>query len=107
MDLEKAPKGFEFVITQLINITHDIHLSMWILYGLIVVLCIVVYHLGFAKKLSILKSLIIYVLLMIGCSFLTFLALRIPIVEALLASVFVLGVYKVRLHQSKKQKATT
>nr|WP_286138389.1 YlaH-like family protein [Bacillus sp. AFS055030] len=80
---------------------------MWILYGLIVVLSIVVYHLGFAKKLSILKNLIIYVLLMIGCSFLTFLALRIPIVEALLASVFVLGVYKIRLHQSKKNNATT
>ncbi|WP_255294847.1 YlaH-like family protein [Bacillus sp. AFS041924] len=105
--MEKAPKGFEFVITQLINITHDVGLSMWILYALIVVLSIVVYHLGFAKKLSILKMLITYVLLMIGCSFLTFLALRIPIVEALLASVFVLGVYKVRLHQSKKNKATT
>ncbi|MFB7140561.1 YlaH-like family protein [Gottfriedia sp. NPDC056225] len=105
--MEKAPKGFEFVITQLINTTHDVKLSMWILYALIVVLCIVVYHLGFAKKLSILKMLVIYILLMLGCSLLTFLALRIPIVEALLASVFVLGVYKIRLHQSKKSKATT
>ncbi|WP_407920375.1 YlaH-like family protein [Gottfriedia luciferensis] len=103
----ETPKGLGFVITQLINITHDTKLSMWILYGLIVVLSIVVYHLGFAKKLSILKMLIIYILLMVGCSFLTFLALRIPIVEALLASVFVLGVYKIRLHQSKKNKATT
>ena len=103
----ETPKGLGFFITQLINLTHDYQLSMWILYGIIVVLCIVVYHLGFAKKLSILKMLITYILLMIGCSFLSFLALRIPIVEALLASVFVLGIYKIRLHQSKKNKPTT
>jgi len=103
----QTPQGLGFVITQLINLTNDTKLSMWILYGMIVVLSIVVYHLGFAKKLSILKMLITYILLMFGCSFLTFLALRIPIVEALLASVFVLGIYKIRLHQSKKNKATT
>ncbi|MEH6936681.1 YlaH-like family protein [Bacillus sp. JJ664] len=98
----------EFVIRNIIKITNeDFQLSMWILYGLIIVLCITVYHLGFAKKLSIIKMLITYVLLCVGCTFLTFLALRIPIVEALLASVFVLGIYKIRLHQSKKNNATT
>lgn len=102
-----APEGLGFVITQLINLTNDTELSMWIMYGLIVLLSIVVYHLGFAKKLSIIKMLITYVLLLVGCTFLTFLALRIPIVEALLASVFVLGIYKIRLHQSKKNKSTT
>lgn len=102
-----APEGLGFIITQLINLTHNTGLSMWIMYVLIVLLSILVYHLGFAKKLSILKMLITYVLLMVGCTFLTFLALRIPIVEALLASVFVLGIYKIRLHQSKKNKATT
>lgn len=102
-----APEGLGFVITQLINLTNNTGQAMWILYILIVLLSILVYHLGFAKKLSILKMLITYVLLMVGCTFLTFLALRIPIVEALLASVFVLGIYKIRLHQSKKNKATT
>jgi YlaH-like protein len=102
-----APEGLGFVITQLINLTNDTELSMWIMYFLIVLLSIVVYHLGFAKKLSIIKMVITYVLLLVGCTFLTFLALRIPIVEALLASVFVLGIYKIRLHQSKKNKSTT
>lgn len=75
-----------------------------ILYFTIVVLSIIVYKLGFAKKLPLLKALIIYVFLLIGCIILTVLALQLPIVGALFVSAIVLTIYKIRLWWSKKKK---
>lgn len=74
-----------------------------ILYVTIVVLSIIVYKLGFARKLPPLKALVIYVFLLIGCIILTILALQLPIVGALFIAAVVLCVYKIRLKQSKKK----
>ncbi|MFC4617210.1 YlaH-like family protein [Camelliibacillus cellulosilyticus] len=74
-----------------------------ILYFTIVILSIVVYKLGFARKLPILKSVIIYVMLLIGCIILTVLALQLPIVGALFIAAVVLSIYKIRLKLAKKK----
>ncbi len=74
---------------------------MWLLYITIFVLAAVVYRLGFAKKLPLLKNVIIYVLLALGCTILTFFAVFLPIAEGLVVAALVLIIYKVRLYQSK------
>jgi hypothetical protein len=75
--------------------------GMWLLYITIFVLAAVVYRLGFAKKLPLLKNVIIYVLLALGCTILTFFAVFLPIAEGLVVAALVLIIYKVRLYQSK------
>jgi CHASE2 domain-containing sensor protein len=78
--------------------------GMWLLYATIVFLSIIVYKLGFAKKLPVIKSALIYIILALGCSIFTFLGVFLPVAEVLMISVVVLGIYKIRLYQSKKQK---
>jgi hypothetical protein len=78
--------------------------GMWLLYLTIVALCIVVYKLGFAKKLPILKSAIIYLFLIMGCTILTFLAAFLPVAEGLVVAALILIIYKIRLRNEKKQE---
>jgi hypothetical protein len=77
-----------------------------ILYLTIVLLSIVVYKLGFARKLPVLKSVVIYVMLLIGCILMTILSLQLPIVGALTIAALILSIYKVRLARSKKQDSS-
>ena len=76
-----------------------------LLYLTIVALCILVYKLGFAKQLSIGKSILIYLFLALGCTVLTFLGIFLPITEGLVVAALILIIYKVRLHNQKKQDA--
>jgi YlaH-like protein len=78
--------------------------GMWLLYLTIVALCIVVYKLGFAKKLPILKSAIIYLFLIMGCTILTFLAVFLPVAEGLVVAALILIIYKIRLRNEKKRE---
>ena len=48
--------------------------GMWYLYLTIFGLCIVVYQLGFAKKLPLLKNIVIYAIMAFGCTILCFFA---------------------------------
>ena len=80
----------------------DSDLGMWLLYITILILSIVVFKLGFSQKLPILKSVIIYVFLIFGCTFLSFLGIFLPITEGLLVAVLILVIYKVRLYTHKK-----
>ncbi|MDQ0162815.1 YlaH-like family protein [Bacillus alveayuensis] len=76
--------------------------GMWYLYITILILSIIVYKLGFAKKLPILKSAIIYLFLGFGCTILTFLGIFLPVAEGLVVAALILIIYKIRLHRSKK-----
>ncbi|MBM6618606.1 YlaH-like family protein [Bacillus suaedaesalsae] len=82
-------------------------LGMWLLYITIFLLSVVVYKLGFAKKLPILKSVVIYFFLALGCTVLTFLGIFLPVAEGLVVAAVILIVYKIRLHNSKKADANT
>jgi hypothetical protein len=79
--------------------------GMWLLYLTIVVLSIIVYKLGFAKKLPLFQSIIIYIFLILGCTILTFFGIFLPVAEGLVVAALILIIYKIRLHQSKKQQA--
>ena len=77
--------------------------AVWIYYIAIIILSIIVYNLGFAKKLSIGKNIIIYVSLVIGSLLLLILSYQLPVVESLLVAALVLGVYKIRLRRHKQE----
>lgn len=78
--------------------------GMWLLYLTIVALSIVVYELGFAQKLPLLKNILIYAFLSLGSTVLTFLAIFLPIAEGLVAAALILIIYKMRLRQHKKEE---
>ncbi|GAM14614.1 MULTISPECIES: YlaH-like family protein [Bacillaceae] len=79
--------------------------GMWMLYLTIAALSILVYKLGFAQKLPLLKSIIIYAFLLLGSTVLTFLAIFLPITEGLVVAALILIIYKLRLRQHKKAEA--
>ncbi|MEW9108844.1 YlaH-like family protein [Cytobacillus gottheilii] len=81
-------------------------LGMWLLYITIVLLSILVFKLGFAKKLPLGKSVVIYSFLILGCTLLTFLGVFLPVAEGLVVAALILIIYKIRLHQEKKQQAS-
>jgi hypothetical protein len=73
-----------------------------VLYVVILLLSIIVFKLGFAKKLPILKTIVIYLFLALGCTIMTFFGAFLPIAEGLAIAAFILIIYKIRLHQSRK-----
>jgi hypothetical protein len=89
----------------LFNVDSNPKVGMWFLYLTIVLLGILVYKLGFAQKLPFGKSLVVYLFLILGSSVLTFLGVFLPIAEGLVVAALILIIYKIRLHQQKKQNA--
>ncbi|WP_139891311.1 YlaH-like family protein [Bacillus sp. D386] len=79
-------------------------IGVWALYLTIIVLCGIVYKLGFARKLSLGKSIVVYAIMAFGCSFLTFLALFLPVAEVLVVAAAFLGIYKYRLRKEMKNE---
>jgi uncharacterized membrane protein len=72
---------------------------------LVFLMSAIVYKLGFAKKLSLGKNIVIYTFLFIGCMILTFLALFLPMIEGLIVAALILIVYKSRLWREKREEA--
>lgn len=89
----------------LYKVNENPKVGMWLLYATIIGLSILVYKLGFAKKLPIGKSIMVYIFLILGCSILTFLGVFLPVAEGLVVASLILIIYKLRLHQQKKQDA--
>lgn len=85
----------------LFRVDEQPELGMQLLYILILILSIIVYKLGFAKKLPVLKSVIIYFFLALGCTVLTFLGVFLPVAEGLVVAALILIIYKIRLKRSK------
>lgn len=90
---------------QLFGIYDDMALGFWLLYFSVVVLSVIVFNLGFARKLPLLKNVVVYTGLVIGCFVLTFFAIFMPVAEALIVIAAVLGVYRIRLRIHKKKAA--
>lgn len=85
----------------LYRVDENSDLGMWLLYITILFLSILVFKLGFAQKLPLLKSIIIYLFLIFGCTFLSFLGIFLPIAEGLVVAALILIIYKVRLYRHK------
>lgn len=76
----------------------------WIMYVINVVLSAIAYKLGFARKLSIGKSALVYILLVIGTFITTvFSILMLPMTESLIIIVIVLAIYRSRMYLQRKQ----
>jgi hypothetical protein len=81
-------------------------LAGWLLYAIIITLTVIVYNLGFAQKLPILKSIFVYFILALGCLILQLFAVfGLPVVESLAIAALILLVYKVRLHNERSTEA--
>ncbi|MGM0844448.1 MAG: YlaH-like family protein [Bacillota bacterium] len=91
----------------LYRVEENTELGMWLLYLTIFALSILVYKLGFAKKLPVLKSAVIYFFLAAGSTFLTFLGIFLPIAEGLVVAALILIIYKVRLRTHQKEEASS
>lgn len=85
----------------LYKVNENSDLGMWLLYFTILILSIIVFKLGFAIKLPLIKSIIIYIFLILGSSFLCFLGIFLPIAEGLFIAALILIIYKIRLHRHK------
>jgi hypothetical protein len=81
----------------LVRIYENPTLGFWLLFALVVILLVIVFNLGFARKLPILKNVIVYSMLLLGAFPNTFLAIAYPISESLVAIVLLLITYKFRL----------
>jgi hypothetical protein len=91
--------------------THDpitsseVQTGVLLQYIFIVILSAIVYRLGFAKKLPLLKNIVVYICLLIGCYVMLIFSYALPIAEGLSVAALLLIIYKIRLHQSKKHQA--
>ncbi len=97
-------KGLSPSLRFFIELT-NIETGVLLQYFFIVILTVIVYRLGFAKKLPLLKNVIIYFCLCAGCLIMLFFSYALPIAEGLGVAALILIIYKIRLHQSKKQQA--
>jgi len=89
----------------LYKVSEQPKVGMWLLYLTIVVLAIIVYRLGFARKLPLLQSAIIYLFLIFGCTILTFFGVYLPVAEGLVIAAIILIIYKIRLYQTKRRQS--
>jgi len=75
----------------------------WTFYVINIIFSVIAYKLGFARKLPVLKSIIVYILLFIGTYITTiFSLLKLPVTESLIIISIVLAIYRFRLHRERK-----
>lgn len=85
--------------------TPNFDVAGYVLFFIIFALSVLVYKLGFAKRLRLGQNIVIYLFLFIGCLVLTFLAFFLPIVEGLIVAALILIIYKVRMRLEKRGSA--
>lgn len=91
---------FEFVLSQF-----GTDQMFTILYLLNLIFGAAAFKLGFARRLPMLKSIFVYIMLAVGTYILTIFSIfGLPITESLIIISIVLGIYRLRLHQERKRK---
>ncbi|MGR9050305.1 YlaH-like family protein [Halobacillus faecis] len=76
--------------------------SFMLLYLTTVTLAIITFKLGFARKLPLMKTIVVYSVLIIGTFILTLiLGLNLPLPESLVVAALILGIYRIRLHRER------
>lgn len=74
-------------------------------YILNIIFGIISYKLGFARELPLLKSIVVYILLIIGMFVITiFNLLGLPITESLIIISLVLAIYRYRMYRERKAR---
>ena len=100
MDIQERLSFF----AALYRVDENPEVGMWYLYLTIFALCIVVYQLGFAKKLPLLKNIVVYAIMAFGCTILCFLGVFLPMAEGLIIAAIVLGIYRLRVRNVKREE---
>ena len=77
----------------------------YVVFILVFILSAIVFKLGFARELPLLKNIIIYIFLFVGCIMLTFFAFFLPMIEGLMVAALILVVYKSRMWREKREEA--
>ena len=102
----------EYVFNRMSGITRYLYQNLpnydmagYVTFILVFLMSAIVYKLGFAKKLTLGRNIVIYAFLFIGCIVLTFLALFLPMIEGLIVAALILIVYKSRLWREKREEA--
>ncbi|HEY4602377.1 MAG TPA: YlaH-like family protein [Cerasibacillus sp.] len=92
------------IFDYILNSYGDQHMY-WTLYVLNLIFGAISYKLGFARKLSLGKNIIVYILLAIGMMVVTvFSIFQLPITESLIITTIVLAIYRFRLHYQRDKK---
>ncbi|WP_042223914.1 YlaH-like family protein [Oceanobacillus manasiensis] len=79
--------------------TDNIYLSFYLLN---LIFGAIAFKLGFARKLPLVKTIFVYIMLAVGVYILTiFSILKLPITESLIVVSLVLGIYRFRLHRER------
>ncbi len=86
----------------LFEIDQNPEVGMRYLYVTILLLSIIVYNLGFARKITFWQNVVIYACLAFGCTILTFFAAFLPMAEGLVITALFLGIYRYRLFLHRK-----
>ncbi|WP_223700376.1 YlaH-like family protein [Sutcliffiella deserti] len=102
---ENVPERLSF-FASLYRVDENPDLGMWLLYFTILALSILVYKLGFALKLPILKSAVIYLFLILGGTVLSFLGIFLPVAEGLIVAALILIIYRIRLRRHKQEEGS-
>ena len=76
----------------------------YVVFILVFILSAIVFKLGFARELPLLKNIIIYTFLFLGCIMLTFFAFFLPMIEGLIVAALILIVYKSRMWREKREQ---
>lgn len=82
----------------------NIELGFFLFYMTIAILLAVCYKLGFARKLPLLKSFFVYIILFFGAFIIAFMGMGMPMAESLIIIVAILGTYRFRLYKDRKMK---
>lgn len=82
--------------TTMSNGEMDYKMAGFILLAVVFLMSALVFKLGFARKLKLVQTILIYTFLFLGCLILTFLAFFLPIVEGLIVAALILIIYRVR-----------
>ncbi|WP_077622151.1 YlaH-like family protein [Sediminibacillus massiliensis] len=96
----------DFLFNTVANGEDNLLLGFFLLYITIAILLAASFKLGFARKLPVLKSVVVYIVLLIGAFVIAILGLKLPMAECLIIIVLVLGTYRFRLYQERKQRNT-
>ena len=100
-----------FVYERMSGITRYIYENMpsfevagYVVFILVFILSAIVFKLGFARELPLLKNIVIYTFLFLGCLMLTFFAFFLPMIEGLMVAALILIVYKSRMWREKREE---
>ncbi|TRM12268.1 hypothetical protein FH966_11565 [Lentibacillus cibarius] len=96
--------NYSFIFDLVISYSDSINV-FWTFYIINLILSAIAYKLGFARRLPILKSVLVYIMLAFGMLILNFFSLvGYPVTDSLIAICLVLGIYRYRLHLQRKSE---